>query len=80
MKYELCCAIYQSLEMHDKNVERIQRLDIKDTTLFHIIEADNLHNAIVSFCEKYDDEIKQLSSRDELYFYQLENGKIIEIW
>ena len=56
--------------MHDKNVERNQRLDIKDTTLFHIIEADNLYNAVVSFCEKYDDEIKQLSSQNKLYFYQ----------
>ena len=80
MKYELCCSIYESLEMHDKNVERNQRLDIKDTTLFHIIEADNLYNAVVSFCEKYDDEIKQLSSQNKLYFYQLENGNILEIW
>ena len=79
MIYELCCSVYQSLEMHDKNVGRNKSLDIKDTTMFHIIEADNLHNAIVSFCEKYYDEIKQLSYQDELYFYQLENGKIVEV-
>ena len=79
MKYQLCCSIYESLKDHDEKCTYYQILGLKDTTLIHTTEADDLYDAIVRFCELCDDEIKQLCTQNNLYFYQLKNGSIQRI-